>query len=117
MKIRLLFKNRTAEQQFSSKYEKKWRYPQPVKEKLKATENLIINAASLSDIVSYRPFHFEHLLGKRKDEWSIRVGSTGYRVILIPCDENGKEILNGDILSISKTIHAIKITEVTNHYE
>ncbi len=32
------YRSKTVEQQFCSKYQKKWRYPEPVKEKLKATE-------------------------------------------------------------------------------
>ena len=87
----------TAEKQFCSKYKKKWRYPEQVKKKLEAAENYMIEADSLMDIANYPPFHFEHLKGDRKDEWSIRLGNTGYRVTIIPCDENEKEIIEGDI--------------------
>ena len=62
-------------------------------------------------------FHFEHLKGDRKDEWSIRLGNTGYRVTMIPCDNDGKEITEGDILSQCKMIKIVKVTEVSNHYE
>lgn len=37
--------------------------------------------------------------GDRKDEWSIRLGKTGYRVTMIPCDNDGSEIIKGDILA------------------
>ena len=57
------YKNKSAEQQFSSKYQKKWRYPEIVKEKLKATENFIEQATSLHDIVMFLPFHFHRLKG------------------------------------------------------
>lgn len=88
-----------------------------VQRKLEAAENYIQQAKSLMDIVNYRPFRFEHLKGKRKDEWSIRLGNTGYRVTMIPCDDDGKEITEGDIIAQCKSIRIVKVTEVSNHYE
>lgn len=111
------YKNKSAEQQFSSKHQKRWRYPETVKEKLKATKNFIEQANSLLDIVNYPPFHFHQLHGDRKGEWSIYLGRTGYRVTLIPCDGNGKEILTGDIIAECKSIKIVVVTEVSNHYE
>lgn len=113
----ILFKNETVKKGFSSKYKNKWRYPEQVKKKLIATENYINSSNSLLDIASYSPFHFEHLKGKRKNEWSIRLGNTGYRVTMIPCDDSKNEIIEGDILAQCKMIKIVKITEVSNHYE
>ena len=115
--MQILYKNRTVEKQACSKYKKDWRYPKQVEKKLLATENLILNANSLMDIASYPPFHFERLKGTRKNEWSIRVGNTGYRLTMIPCDDNEEEITTGDILAQCKMIKIVKITEVSNHYE
>ena len=91
--MQILYKNDAAKKQFCSECKKKWRYPEQVKKKLESAENFILNAESLMDIASYIPFHFEHLKGNRKDEWSIRLGNTGYRVKIV------------------------KVTEVSNHYE
>ena len=110
-------KNKFAEKQFCSRYKKKWKYPEQVRKKLEAAENYMINADSLMDVANYLPFHFERLRGDRKDEWSIRLGNTGYRVTMIPCDENENEILEGDILANCKMIKIVKVTEVSNHYE
>lgn len=115
--MKILYKNTTVEKQFCSKYKKKWRYPEQVKKKLEAAENYMINAVSLMDIANYKPFHFEHLIGNRKDEWSIKLGNTGYRVTMIPCDDSENEILEGDILAQCKMIKIVKVTEVSNHYE
>lgn len=115
MEIR--YKNETAKKQFSSEYKKKWRYPEQVKKKLEAAENFILSAKFLLDIANYPPFRFERLKGPRKDEWSIRLGNTGYRVTMIPCDDTGKELTEGDILAKCKMIKIIKVTEVSNHYE
>lgn len=115
--MNLLYANKKVEKQFCSKYKSTWRYPEQVKKKLEATENYILNADSLMDIVNFPPFRFERLEGNRKDEWSIRLGATGYRVTMIPCDENEQEITRGDILAQGKTIKIVEITEVSNHYE
>lgn len=113
----ILYKNKNAEKQFCSDYRLKWRYPEKVKLKLAAAENYIRNADSLVDIANYPPFHFEKLIGQRKKEWSIRVGNTGYRVTMIPCDDSKKEIIQGDIMAQARSIKVVKITEVSNHYE
>lgn len=115
--MRILYKNNTVKKQFCSEYKNKWRYPDQVKKKLEAAESFILSSDSLMDIANYIPFHFEHLKGDRKDEWSIRLGNTGYRVTMIPCDDNEDEIVEGDILSQCKLIKIIKVTEVSNHYE
>lgn len=115
--MQILYKNETAKKQFCSKYKEKWRYPEQVKRKLESAQNFILNADSLRDVANYPPFHFEHLKGDRKDEWSIRLGNTGYRVTMIPCDNDGKEIIDGDILAQCKMIKIVKVTEVSNHYE
>ncbi|MDD4011884.1 MAG: hypothetical protein PHI83_07035 [Sphaerochaetaceae bacterium] len=111
------FKNATAEKQFSSKHKKGWRYPEQVKKKLLAAENFIQNSSSLKDIVCYSPYHFHPLKGDRKGEWSIYLGKTGYRVTMIPCDNAGNEITEGDIIAQCKSIMIVLVTEVSNHYE
>ena len=88
-----------------------------MKRKLEKAENFILNANALSDIVIYPPFHFERLKGERKFEWSIRLGNTGYRVTMIPCDAEENEIIDGDIMAQCKYIKIVKVTEVSNHYE
>lgn len=114
--MQILYKNKNVEKQFSSKYKKSWKYPDQVKRKLEAAENFIKNSASLLDIAKYPPFHFHGLQGNRKGEWSLYLGNTGYRVTLIPCDDDGIEIRNGDIMARCKMIKIVYITEVSNHY-
>ncbi len=112
----VFFSHKTARQQYSLEFKSKWKYPDVVKLKLVATINLINRATSLQDIICYKPFHFHKLQGKRKDEWSIYLGKTGYRITCIPCDNMGN-IICGDIMFRQKSIQAIKVTGVTNHYE
>lgn len=115
--MEIKFKNSTAERQFSSKYQKAWRYPAAVSTKLKQAENFIQQATSLRDVAAYPPFRFHLLKGNRKGEWGIYLGNTGYRITLIPCDDDGNELIGGDILSKATTIKIILVTEVSNHYE
>ena len=61
--MQILYKNDAAKKQFCSECKKKWRYPEQVKKKLESAENFILNAESL---MSYIPFHFEHLKGNRR---------------------------------------------------
>ena len=115
--MQILYKNSNAKKQFSPAYQKKWTYPEQVKVKLLSIENALQNATSLQDIVMMPQYHFHSLKGDRKGEWSIYVGRTGYRVTLIPCDDDGKEITSGDIIAQCKTIKIVLVTEVSNHYE
>ena len=115
--MQIRYKNTKVERQFSSKYKKTWTYPRQVQIKLEAAENFIKDAASLMDILNYPPFHFEKLKGDRKDEWSIRLGNTGYRVTMYPCDDSGNKIIGGDIVALCKQIEIVLVTEVSNHYE
>ncbi|MBE7054684.1 MAG: addiction module toxin RelE [Ruminococcaceae bacterium] len=115
--MKILFKNKSVEKQFSSEYANTWRYPKQVQKKLQAAENFIKQATSLKDISSFSPFRFHRLEGTRKSEWSISLGNTGYRVTIIPCDDNDNPIVSGDILEHCKSIRIILVTEVSNHYE
>jgi len=115
--MKILYKNKSAEKQFSPKHQSKWKYPEKVKTKLLSIENAIQQATCLQDIARMPQYHFHHLEGDRKHEWSIYVGNTGYRITLIPCDDNDNEITSGDIMAQCKSIKVVLVTEVSNHYE
>ena len=91
--MKILYKSKVVEKQFSSKYKKTWKDPKEVKRKLEAAENFIVSSSSLLDIVNYPPFHFHGLHGDRKGEWSIYLGNTGYRVTMIPCSDDGEALI------------------------
>ena len=115
--MKIIYKNKSVEKQFNSAYQEKWKYDKNIKIKLIAIENFLLQASSLLDVQNYPPFHFHRLKGKRNSEWSLYVGNTGYRIVVIPCDDNEYELVDGDILAQCKYIKIIKITEVSNHYE
>ena len=108
--------NKKVKERFSPEFSNKWDYPDNIKEKMLALENAMVEAENLYDISCLPQYRFHRLEGKRKDEWSLSVGRK-YRVTLIPCDEQGKYIKEGDILAKCKNITIVEITEVSNHYE
>lgn len=115
MEIR--YNTKKTEKQFSSKYKKNWTYPAQVSKKLVAIETFIKAATSLEDIKNYPSYRFHKLVGDRKGEWSISVGNTGYRVTVIPCGDDDKPIIKGDVIAQCKFIKIVLVTEVSNHYE
>lgn len=115
--MKIIYSNQRAKEAFCSDYREKWRYPAEVKKKLMFIEGILNSFVCLMDVINFPSFRFHKLVGDRKGQWSIYVGHTGYRVTLIPCDENEQEILNGDVLSLAKSIKIVEIVEVSNHYE
>lgn len=115
--MEILYKNLAVEKDFSSAHRSKWKYPKKVAEKLQAAETVFKAATSLHDIACLPQYKLHRLTSNRKNEWSIYLGNTGWRVTFIPCDEAGNTIIDGDILAKCKTIKVVLITEVSNHYE
>lgn len=115
--MEVIFSGKKAEKQFNAEYASKWKYPEKVKEKILSIGEFLEAAESLNDVFAYPVYRFHPLQGKREGEWSISVGNTGWRVAVIPCDENGEAILSGDIFAQCKFIKIVMVTEVSNHYE
>lgn len=97
----------------------KKKYEAFVAEKLHAAIEFIKQSDSLSDIACMPIYHFERMQGYKNGEYSISIGKNcGYRLIVIPLDENGNSYRsNTDIINICKQIKVILVTEVSNHYE
>lgn len=122
--MRTIYRNNKVKQQFSDEHASRWKYPAEVVKWLFKINGLLNTAESFRDIAAFSPLHLERLKGKLKNrrkptgEWSIRLGPrTGYRAILIPCDNQGQELTDGDVLAVAASITTVKVTEVTNHYE
>jgi plasmid maintenance system killer protein len=122
--MRTIFKNEKVQAAYQDKGSKEWRaYSEQEKDALDALATTIEVAESLQDIRNIPPLHLEIIKGKLKNrrkptgEWSVRAVGTKYRVIFIPCDDDGNEKIGGDILAEARTIKIIKITEVSKHYD
>ena len=81
--------------------------------------NFIIAAESLNDVIQDQPFRFHDLKGKEQGIYAIDIGSKreGYRMQLIPLDEEGNEVSNNQVFGNASSIKVVKIWEVGNHYE
>lgn len=96
----------------------KRRYGSDVAEKLYSAINFIKMAINMFDIVKYPPFGFHKLLGDRYGTFAIYLGKKlGFRLILIPLNEEKIFKNNDDINIISNNTKCILILEVTKHYE
>ena len=95
----------------------KWKGSHEVAVKLFAVLNLLKASRNLKDILVLPQYKLHALKGERKGEYSIYLGkSTGFRLILIPLDENQKLISSND-MSIYTISVCVEIVEVSKHYE
>ncbi len=115
--MKITYKSDDARREFDPKFSGKWEYPPQVKKKLLAMESFLRQSLSLQDVVLFTPYRFHLLKADLKGVWSLRVGNTGYRVLVIPCKDDGSEMIGGDIIAQCKQIRVIEVTGVTNHYE
>ena len=89
-----------------------------VAEKLHSTINFIDNATCLMDIKNMPMYKLHALKGDRKGTYAIDLGRRlGYRLIIVPLDENKNEWTTTDENTIYKSTKIILALEVTNHYE
>jgi len=87
-------------------------------EKLMSLINLLESAENLQDIDAMRIYHLHPLQGNRKGEFALDLGrKLGYRLIIIPLDENSKEWEEKEVSIIYKATRIVLVWEVSNHYE
>jgi proteic killer suppression protein len=93
--------------------------PSNVAEGLHSLINLIENADNLKDILEMKQYHMHPLQGKRGNQYALDIAGrrSGYRLIIVPLDDNGNEWKEKDINIVYKSTKVIIAWEVTNHYE
>ncbi len=116
--MKISYKTKKLEKECSNLFIAKKKYGQEVAEKLFRLINFIENSLTLQDIVSLPHFHFHALKGKRTGEYAIDLGrKLGYRLIIIPLNENDNPFNESINYSNSIQIVHISVEEVSNHYE
>ena len=86
--------------------------------KLLSLINFLDNAKNLMDIAVMRIYHLHPLERKRKGQFALDLGRRlGWRLIVIPLDDEGNRWNTTDANIIYKSTTAILVWEVTNHYE
>ena len=89
-----------------------------VAEKLHAAINLLESIPTLNDINQMRTYNLHPLQGKRQGQYAMDLGRrSGYRLIIIPLDEDGNEWNKDELDAIYKSTKIILVWEVSNHYE
>lgn len=115
--IEIIFKNKKIEKICKNFKKAQKEYGKNVAEKLYSLINLLEAIETLKDISFMRTYNFHSLTGKRKGEYALDLGrKLGYRLIIIPLDENGNQWNTNDINIINST-KIIIVMEVSNHYE
>ena len=68
-------------------------------EKLLALINLLESALTLQDIAVLSIYHLHPLTGSRKGQHALGIAGrrAGYRLVVIPLDENGDEFAEADV--------------------
>jgi len=89
-----------------------------VADKLLSLINFLDNAKNLMDIAVMCIYHLHPLEGKKKGQFALDLGrKLGWRLIVIPLDDEGHRWNTTDVNIIYKSTSAILVWEVTNHYE
>lgn len=89
-----------------------------VAEKLHALIAVLESADNLCDINQMRIYNLHPLHGAREGQYALDLGrKLGFRLVIIPLDENGEKWNEKDINYVYRTTKIVIAWEVTNHYE
>ena len=89
-----------------------------VAEKLHSLINLLESVESLEDIHKMHIYNLHLLHGDREGQYALDLGRRlGFRLIIIPLNQEGKEWEERDINVIYKSTKIVLVWEVSNHYE
>lgn len=87
-------------------------------EKLHALINLLESAENLDDVNAMKVYNLHPLQGKREGQFALDLGrKLGFRLIIIPLDDNENTWDKVDINTIYKSTRITLVWEVSNHYE
>ena len=115
--MKILYKNSKIEKLCANEKEAVKKIGSKVANKLFAVLNLLKASKNLKDILVLPQYKLHALKGNREGEYSIYLGkNTGFRLIIIPLDENEKIITSND-MSIYTISVCVEIVEVSKHYE
>ena len=89
-----------------------------VAEKLHSLIDVLDSADNLWDINQMRIYKLHPLHGDREGQYALDLGRRlGFRLIIIPLDENGNEWNEKDINIVYRATKIVIAWEVTNHYD
>ena len=87
-------------------------------EKLFALIRLLERVECLNDIYMLRQYNLHPLHGDRVGQFALDLGrKLGFRLIVMPLDEDGNMSVEKDVQKVLKTTNIILVWEVSKHYE
>ena len=93
-------------------------YGEEVAKRLYMLINLLESVECLNSIYEMKNYHLHPLVGERKGQYALDLGrKIGYRLIIIPLDEEEKEWVIRDWNFICNATKIVLVWEVSNHYE
>jgi len=116
--IKIKYKNKKIQKQCTDYCLAKKDFGVQVAEKLFSLIEFINNACNLNDVAVIPTHHLHPLHGARNGEFSLDLGRRlGWRLIVIPLNDEGNKWDTNDISIIYKSTSVILVLEVSNHYE
>lgn len=120
--MNIKYDNKTVKKQCSNLKTATKYFGSKIAEKLHSVINFIQSADNLRDISSMPMYHFHPLLGNCRNsarKYAIDIGGrkSGYRLIIVPLDDNEIEVKDNGDGSFYDCTKVLLILEVSNHYE
>lgn len=117
--IKIEYHDKTVKKICTDFKKAKRQLPLNVAEKLYALLEFIESSESLWDVFQMYQFHLHPLKGELDGKYAIDIVGrrSGYRLIIIPLDQDGKDICVKDKNIVYKMTRITVIWEVSNHYE
>lgn len=116
--MEIIYKKEVLEKECKNFKKAQKAYNKIVAEKLHSTITFIESATTLMDIKNMPMFKLHPLKDDRKGTYAIDLGrKIGYRLIIVPLNDNKEEWELKDINKIYNSTRIILAMEVTNHYE
>ena len=113
----IIYRNKKIEKVCKNIKEAIKKYGNEVTKKLYATLNIIEASKNLKDLLGFPQYNLHALKGDLDGIYSIYLGKkSGYRLLIIPLDENKKHIVCND-MSIYVVAVCVEILEISKHYE
>ena len=114
--MKILYKNKKVEKVCTDEKEARKQFGQEVANKLGNVIYLLHSSNNLKDLLLFPQYHLHMLKGNLEGIFSVYLGkTTGYRLLLIPLDENEKLVKSDDMSIYTKTV-CVEIEEVSKHY-
>lgn len=115
--MKILYKDKKVEKLCTDIKYSKQQLGNEVSIKLFSLINLLSNSKNLMDILAFPQYHLHKLKGNKDGIYSMYLGrKTGFRMEIIPLDDNEQEILNYE-MNIYAIAVCLRVERISKHYE